>query len=279
VTDSPALRYLRKLRIVAVVLVVLFVAGHFLVDDIPWLARAAEWSERVLVFGLVGVFSLVLLAFVWQFFADLIHGRDDRVGRVILELRRPRNVVGTLVSVLLLVWLVGGLATLAILPEDTLSEWNLQNPFAEMTPEFMAFTALFAAIAAFLIVAFTVRGLRNPAWFLLGDLGFVYRPGDVSAGVVRWSEIREIKASEVLSSSGRAGPELKPVMVVSLKHPERYNEGYNPLLRQLIRRLTPVLAAQTGGGDLFLDPADFGADYERVLGLMREHAGLTPAEH
>ena len=97
----------------------------------------------------------------------------------------------------------------------------------------------------------------------------------MSAGVVRWSDVRGIKTGEVLSAQGRGPSVLKPALIVTLKHPERHTAQYTPLLRLLVRVLTPVLRAQTDGGDLYLDPDDFGADYDTVVRLMREHAGLA----
>jgi hypothetical protein len=273
-TDSRARRLQARLRIASVVLFVLFVAGFFLSDELPWLARAAALGERALVLGLVALFGFVLLALAWQFFADLFRGDDDNVGEVILALRRARSA-GAIVWLVLTVALVGGLGALAVMPADTLAEFNLQNPFAGMDLEFKAATALFAGIGLFLIVAFTARIVRNRPWFLLGSRGFVYRPGDVSAGVVRWSEVRGIKTGEVLSAQGRGPSVLKPALIVTLKHPERYTEQYTPLLRLLVRMLTPVLRAQTGGGDLYLDPEDFGADYDEVVRRMRELSGLA----
>jgi hypothetical protein len=276
-TDSPARRLIGPMRIVAAVLFVLFIGVYILADRVPWVARAAELGERAIVLGLVALFGYVLLAFVLQFFSDLIRSEDDNVGQRLLVLRRPRGV-GAIVLPLLTAWLVFGLGSLAFLPEDTLSDLNLQNPFADMSLEFAAMTALFAGIGLFLIVAFTTRALRNRPWFLLGSLGFVYRPGDVSAGVVRWSDIADIKTGEVLASQGRAGPTLKPALIVVLKHPERYAQRYTLLLGLLVRALTKVLSVQTEGGDLYLDPSDFGADYEKVLALMRERVGLVRVE-
>lgn len=268
-TESRAHRLLARLSIVAVVLFVLFAAGFFLASELPWLARAGAMVERVLILGLIGFFGVVLLAFALQFFSDLIRSEDDNVGQPILVLRRSRT--GTIVWLVLTVWLVGGLASLAFVPADVLADIDVQNPFTEdLGLEFKAAIALFAGIGLFLIVAFATRAIRNRPWFLLGSLGFVYRPGDVSPGVVRWSDIREIKIGEVLASRGRSGPTLRPALIVVLKHPERYTQRYTLLLGLLVRALTKLLSVQTEGGDLYLDPSDFGADYEKVLALMRE---------
>jgi hypothetical protein len=276
-TDSRAHRLVAHLRIAAVVLFVLFAAGFFLASELPWLARAGAMIERVLILGLIGIFGFMLLAFVLQFFSDLIRSEDDNVGQPILVLRRPRTAA--IVWLVLTVWLVGGLASLAFVPADVLADIDVQNPLTgDLSLEFKAAIALFAGIGLFLILVFATRAIRNRPWFLLGSLGFVYRPGDVSAGVVRWSDIREIKTGEVLSAQGRGPSVLKPALIVILKHPERYTQQYTLLLGLLVRALTKVLSAQTEGGDLYLDPDDFGADYEKVVGLMRERAGLTSSK-
>jgi hypothetical protein len=266
-------RILRIVMAVSVALVLFSVAGDLLGDRVPWLARANEYVERGIVLGLVGIFGFVLLAFVLQFLSDL-RGGIRIPSEAVLVLRRPRGV-GAILPLAMVLVLVGGLVTLAFLPEDTLADFDLQNPFTDdLAFEFKAMIALFAGIAAFLIVAFTVRAVVNPPWFVLSRHGFLYRPGDVSAGLVRWSEISGIKPSEVLSGDGGYGPSIKPVLVVTLKHPERYNANYTPLLRLMLRVLTPALRAQTGGGDIFIDPSDFGADYDKVVALMREYSGL-----
>jgi hypothetical protein len=273
-TDSRARRLQARLRIVAAVLFVLFVAGFFLASELPWLARAGALAERVLILGMIGFFGFMLLAFALQFFSDLIRSEDDNVGQPIVVLRRSRT--GTIVWLVLTVWLVGGLASLAFVPADVLADIDLQNPFAgDLSLEFKAAIALFAGTGLFLIVAFATRAIRNRPWFLLGSLGFVYRPGDVSPGVVRWSDIREIRTGEVLSAQGRGPSVLKPALIVTLKHPERHTQRYTLLLGLLVRALTRLLSAQTEGGDLYLDPSDFGADYEKVLALMRERLGAA----
>lgn len=275
-TDSPARRLIGPIRIAALAMFLLFIVVFLIADRVPALARAAELGERAIVLGLIGFFGFMLLAFVLQFFSDLIRSEDDNVGQPIVVLRRSR--AGAIVWLVLTVWLVGGLASLAFVPADVLADIDVQNPFTEdLSLEFKAAIALFAGIGLFLIVVFTVRALRNRPWFLLGTLGFVYRPGDVSPGVVRWSDIADIKIGEVLASRGRAGPTLKPTLIVVLKQPERYTQRYTLLLGLLVRALTKVLSVQTEGGDLYLDPDDFGADYEKVLALMREHAGLAPS--
>ncbi len=275
-TDSPARRLIGPIRIAALAMFLLFIVVFLIADRVPALARAAELGERAIVLGLIGSFGFMLLAFVLQFFSDLIRSEDDNVGQPIVVLRRSR--AGAIVWLVLTVWLVGGLASLAFVPADVLADIDVQNPFTDdLSLEFKAAIALFAGIGLFLIVVFTVRALRNRPWFLLGTLGFVYRPGDVSPGVVRWSDIAEIKTGEVLASRGRAGPTLKPTLIVVLKHPERYAQRYTLLLGLLVRALTKALSVQTEGGDLYLDPDDFGADYEKVLALMREHAGLAPS--
>jgi hypothetical protein len=273
--DPHSKNILKTVRWASFVVTVLTAVAFFLFGDDARLQRWAGLGERVFILSLVGLFSYVLVALAWQFASDLKRPGDAATSGVLLELRSPRGAAAlAMVGAGLLV--AAGFSV-AFVPKETLDGWNVINPFAGMPFHELALFGLFGAIGAFLAIAFAVRTLVNPPWFLLTREGFFYAPGGVSAGLVRWSDVKDIRESQVLSSgrAGRRGPTMQPTLVVTLKSPDRYVARYTPMLRLLVRATTAVLRAQTRGGDIYLDPSHFGDRYPEITAKMRELAGLA----
>ena len=271
-------KILKAVRWVGGVVTVATAAIAFLLRDDPRLSAWIGGIESVFILSLVLLFGYVLLALASQFFSDLVRPGRIAASGTLLALRSPRGA--SLVMAVAALALVAAGASLVLLPEATLDEWGVENPFAAMPFHVLALFGLFGAIGAFLALAFSVRALVNPPWFLLTREGFLYAPGGVSPGLVRWTDVSDIQESHVLASkpTGR-GAEMRPTLVVSLKDPAKYTNHYTPLLRWFVRAATAVLRAQTRGGDLYIDPTDFGDRYAQITAQMRELAGLSvPAE-
>jgi hypothetical protein len=113
-------------------------------------------------------------------------------------------------------------------------------------------------------------------FFVATEEGFIYEPGDVSPGLIRWSDISE-GAEAALLSSGSAnigGPRTRPTIVLSLKDPDAVFDVYNPLLREINRVATRIIKYQSGGvGDIVLAAEDFGVHYDAVRALIRDRLG------
>ncbi len=233
-------------------------------------AGLVEAIDRAFLFLVLAILSPVVLGLMLHFLGSL---RRPAVppdsGEVVMQLHGSRG--GSVAMLIALLVLGAGVAY-------AFDQWGqggsaFDHPASPLTPEWKAVIAFFSVVWAFLLVVAIVRTVRNPPWFVLTRKGFVYQPGDVSAGLIRWEDVVDIKEDQVISASGSGGPILRTALVVVLRDGERYVVRYNPILGAVVRLATGVLRAQTGGtGDLYLDPAHFGARYDEVKALMFENA-------
>jgi hypothetical protein len=216
----------------------------------------------------VGLFWFVFLVLLVEFVAREIlrrHPRDG-LGTPLVNIGRTNTLLRFLLVIAVLPFVVG--LNLLLFTPETLEI----NPTRVSLPELMAFW-LFYGIAHFLLAAFLLRAIRNRPFFVLTDKGFLYEPGDISPGLIRWEDVSEIKEAELLTSRGRSGPTTGTVLAITLRNPEAYAPRYTPLLRILSAAITPLLRYQTGGtGDIILASEDFGARYGEVKALMMRHA-------
>jgi hypothetical protein len=143
-------------------------------------------------------------------------------------------------------------------------------------PPPLLFLFFFYFAAHFLLIAFSLRAFRNMPFFVATEEGFIYEPGDVSAGLIRWSDISEGAEAALLSggSANIAGPRTRPTIVLSLKEPDAVFAVYNPLLREINQVATRITRYQSGGvGDIVLAAEDFGVHYDAVRALIRDRLG------
>jgi hypothetical protein len=267
-------KILKTARKVSYAVAVVTAAALFLFRDHPRLAAWTGGGGQILVLLLVLIFGYVLLALAIQFASDLLRPRRIAASGTLLALRGPR--AASLLMALGAAALVAVGASLVLLPQSRLDDWGVQSPFPGMAFHEQALFGLLGAVGAFLALAFLLRALVNPPWFLLTREGFLYAPGGVSPGLVQWIDVEDIRESHVLAANprGRGEPVMRPTLVVSLKDPDKYVKTYTPLLQWLVRAANAVLRAQTKGGDIYLDPADFGQRYEEISARMRELAEL-----
>lgn len=114
------------------------------------------------------------------------------------------------------------------------------------------------------------------AFFVATEEGFICEPGDVSPGLIRWSDICEGAEAALLSSRSTnvAGPRTASTIVLSLKDPDTVFAAYNPLLREINQVATRITRYQSGGvGDIVLAAEDFGVHCDAVRALIRDRLG------
>lgn len=188
---------------------------------------------------------------------------------IILELKKPNEWIGKFILFFVISGFVGGMNFMLFKPDFLMEAEELK----QIDTTAKLFFGLFYVIAHFLFVHFTLQLFRNHSFFIATKDGFIYEPGHVSAGLVRWDNIAEIRETEVLyGNSNTNGPRMKPALGIKLKDPEAYNQGYNPILKQLVAFGNRVNNYQTeGAGDILLDPSDFGKRYEEVKELLFKH--------
>jgi hypothetical protein len=238
--------------------------------DSNLLGRLAEGMDSVGdPFGLfvVLVFWVVFAALLLEFIRREISGmaRRTRMGRVLLAIRRP----------LLVMAIVQPLAALALVALMNVMVFRPDLLSVELEgfglDAYLAFW-LFYGIGHFMLVVLVLRAVRNRPFFVLTERGFLYEPGDLSPGLVRWGDITSLKEADLLSgNTSYAASMLRRTLVVSLKNPDKYSLQYNPLLRLMQGWAMKVVQHQVeGSADMVVRQDDLDARYEEVKTLMAQ---------
>lgn len=215
------------------------------------------------------VFWLVLAAMFVEF---IHHEISDALsyraaGRPILELRRSR-----LITLLVLVPIAAAFVLamdLYVLVPDAL-------PYTVDRPDLMGWMvfAFFCALGHFVLIAFLTRAIRNRPVFVATDQGFLWEPGDLSMGFIRWMDVAGITESELIVGGvgvNNAGATTRRMLVVSLRDPERYADRFTAPIQWLKTLSSKFVRWQIErAGDVVIDPADLGGRYSDVRAVMVE---------
>jgi hypothetical protein len=218
----------------------------------------------ILVFGL---FFFVLAALIWQFLIIELSrvNQGRKLGRPLIAIYPPRFATRFVLPLAALL-AVAGVNAILFAP----GAGDLDPSGWEVEP-LLAFV-FFYLTAHFLLIAFTLRAFRNRPVFIATDEGFIYEPGDVSPGLIRWTDISRGAEAALLTSgsSNIGGPRTGLTIVLSLQDPASVFSAYNPLLRAINTIAGRVTSYQSGGiGDIVLAAEDFGPRYDEVRALIR----------
>lgn len=237
------------------------------------LGGALAVAEALMLGLVLAAVAVVVVGLGWSVLGGDGNRLDDRVtGPVELALRAPRRgTVFAILGLLLLAAIVGAWFLLADTGRRAL------GPVGGWEPAALGLAIVFVAIWAVLMLGMLKRLVRNAPWFVLGARGFLYAPGDIAPGFVRWEDVTGLRETEIVANSRRGRGKATAVLAVGLRDPERYQARYNPVLRALVRLGAKLHAAQSGGAaDIVIDPTHFGGDYPKVLERMRAlHAQAT----
>lgn len=219
----------------------------------------------------LGIFFVVLAALVWQFLINEFSRVRQRrkIGKPLIEIYPPRVATRFILPLVSLFFVIGLNAIVFTPGTDDLdpSGWALEPLLALI---------FFYIVAHFLLIAFMLRAFRNLPVFVATDEGLIYEPGDVSPGLIHWSDISKGAEAALLTSgsSNIGGPRTGLTIVLSLKDPDAVFAAYNPLLRSINKFATGVIKYQSGGvGDIVLAAEDFGLRYDEVRALIRSKLG------
>lgn len=260
---SNARKWIRWIQYGALAIVVGAIAADVLFQDrYPETFELVERGFIMLVAGLVG---FMVLGLGWQALSDLTRSPTEGVtGPVEVSLHTPRAGLWVVVLVLIL-----GAAVCAWF----YLTWPERDP--DFTPaaawdlHIQMMVGLFALIWAVLLLGVLSMAIRRAPWFVLTPRGFLYAPGGVSPGFVRWEDVTGLRETEIVSGRGRQSPQLERVLAIGLRDPSKYSARYNPMLGLLVRLGGQLYAAQTEGpADLLINPADFGPRYDEIRTRM-----------
>ncbi|MBU3714849.1 MAG: hypothetical protein FGM46_07865 [Ferruginibacter sp.] len=127
------------------------------------------------------------------------------------------------------------------------------------------------AVSAFLMIAFTVQMIKNPSIFTISDEGFVYNPAGVSSGLILWSDIIEIRETDVIVKRGNKNTGTEKVFAVILKNPDQYIQQKSAALRPLLR-----LRLKMSNTPLILNIADLGKNPGDVIAILKKFVPIIP---
>ncbi len=239
-----------------------FVAQALFQPRYPAVSAVVEGALVIVVIGVVG---FGVLGLGWQALADLKRRPAEHVtGPVELSLQAPRWASWAVVLILVL----GGVAAAGWYLARAGSEPDV-TPISEWEFQFQLMGGLFVLIWVVALLGFLSMAVRRAPWFVLTPRGFLYAPGGMSPGFVRWEDVTGLRETEIVSDRRRRGPQLERVLAIGLRDPSKYRARYNPLLGALVRLGGKLYEAQTAGpADILINPSDFGARYGEVKARM-----------
>lgn len=131
----------------------------------------------------------------------------------------------------------------------------------------------FVLIGVFLTGVFTYRLFANPPYFILYSDGFEYSPGGVSTGIIKWTDVEELRDETVLQSGGH-GSALIPVTAVVLRNPGEYMAKFPAVLEPLFKARMKM-----NSSPILITKGDFGRKHEALLAIMREQVAKAQGRY
>lgn len=136
----------------------------------------------------------------------------------------------------------------------------------ELSLGFKLVFGFFMAIGVFMFFVLLHRIIKAPAVFVMDSEGVYMNPAGVELGRFKWSEIAEIRETEVVGNrSSRGGPAMLPAVAIVLKDPNAYISRFPKLLSPLFK-----FREAEAGTPLLLEPSMFGERYAEIIAKMRE---------
>lgn len=186
--------------------------------------------------------------------------QDHTPRKIIYDVRAPRWA--HFVALVPTIALTGFMGWFVFLRENVPDEFGRTE---EIAPAGQFMFGFFVLIGIFLIGVFTYRLFANPPYFLMYEDGFEYSPGGVSTGLIKWSDIVELKDETVLTSSGGLGPSRMPVTAVVLRNPQEYIARFPAALEPLFKARMKM-----NSSPILITRSEFGREHDALLGIMRE---------
>ena len=261
---SRARTWVKWIQFGAIAVVVGSIAAEFMLgDQHPDVFAAIERGVMLFVVTVVG---FGVLGLGWQALSDLTRSPTEGVtGPVEVALHQSRP--GTwVVLAILIAMAIGAVWTYRAMPELNPEEFV---PASEWDLEFKVMAGVFILIWLVMMLGFLSMAVRRAPWFVLTPRGFLYAPGGMSPGFVRWEDVTALRETEIVSARTRAKPRTERVLAVGLRDPAKYAARYNPMLGALVRLGGKLYEAQTEGpADILINPTDFGDRYDEILARM-----------
>ena len=159
------------------------------------------------------------------------------------------------VIILLAVLLLLSITFWAFFLKEEPVEFNEGGIFIAVIIGGIGLAVLFMALRAIIL---------NPDVLVINEKGFEYNPGGVSSGFMEWTNVAEMKFTEVRTQQGQLpGPIWERVLAIKFKDPSLYTQQFNPLMRGLMHLNKDMYDA-----DMFFRLSSFGKKVNEVHELM-----------
>lgn len=229
-----------------------------------------EFFDTAVWFIVFIIMGIVVAALIQQFFSKrkTASANEASLAPVLLKIERRNKLTSSLLFFITALGFSVLLNMIVFSPSLIFDEEQIKH--VELLHKLLIM--FFYVITHFLVLVSGVQLFKGiPPVFIATEKGFCYEPAGISSGWILWKDVMEVRESTVLSaSSAGRGPFETPVIGISLKNPEQYAAiAYAPLLQKIANKARELNNFQTEGvGDLLLNPADFGDDYQKVKTLL-----------
>ncbi len=237
------------------------------------LADVIDKIFMIIVFLFV---SIGAIALIQQFFTRELNKpkntADAANAKLLMKIEAPNQLAGSVILFLVSLGFTIMLNVMLFAPTFIFEQEQIDR--FELFEKFIF--GFFYIITHFLVLVFGLRLFKGmPPLFIATEKGFCYEPAGISTGWILWKDVQAVRESSVLSG-GRVnnGPTLMPVLGIKLTNPDAYNTAaYAPLLQRVVKLGQQLNNYQTEGvGDILLNPADFGHQYEKVIQLFKQQS-------
>lgn len=242
-----------------------------------------DWIEKIIMMVVFLIVSIAVIALIQQYFSkrNITNNSTEEAAnaKLLIKIETPHQLIGHLVLFIIALGF-SALLNLILFSPETIFEQEQLNGFKISEKIVFGF---FYIIAHFLVIVFGMHLFKGlPPLFVATEKGFCYEPAGISSGWILWEDIKEVRESTALYGSPITnGPRLMPVLGIKLANPEEYNAvAYTPLLQRIVKIGQQFNNYQTEGvGDILINPADFGKNYETVLALFKEKSTSSFTYH
>lgn len=124
--------------------------------------------------------------------------------------------------------------------------------------------AIALAVSTAFVGVSAYRLIRHRPYFVIYEHGFEYSPGGVSTGLVRWTDVVELRDETVLHGDG-GFPARRAVTAVVLRNPTEYLARFPRVFRPLMK-----LRQTMNSSTILIPRGEFGGNDAAVIRMMRE---------
>lgn len=117
----------------------------------------------------------------------------------------------------------------------------------------------------FMTFVFAYRLAKNPVVLTVYEDGFEYIPAGISTGLIKFSDVLELRDEGVVTSIVDRSGGVRGVTAVVLRDPAEYTRRFPAGLRHLMEA-----RGKMNSSPILIVRGEFGAEHDRILAMLRE---------